>query len=198
MRKLLRLTVAIISLFLLLNTAHAAPSKWEIDRAHSGVYFDIRHTYATVRGQFDAFSSNFIFDPENIGASEFSIEVKVKSINTNNRKRDDHLRSGEFFAVKEYPLMIFKTEKIQRVEGNRFELEGKLTIKDVTRNVVVPFTYYGMKENPLKPKQLVAGFEAKFSLDRLEYHVGPGKYYEMGVIGRNVDVTITMEALRNK
>ena len=71
----------------------------------------------------------------------------------NIRKRDDHLRSGEFFAVKQYPLMTFKTENIRRAEGNRFELEGKLTVKDVTKKVVVPFTYFGMKENPLKPKQ---------------------------------------------
>ena len=153
MRNLLRLTVAIISLFLCLNTVHAAPTEWEIDRAHSGVYFDVRHTYARVRGLFDDFSGKFIFDPQNIGASECSIEVKVKSINTNIRKRDDHLRSGEFFAVKQYPLMTFKTENIRRAEGNRFELEGKLTVKDVTKKVVVPFTYFGMKENPLKPKQ---------------------------------------------
>jgi polyisoprenoid-binding protein YceI len=84
------------------------------------------------------------------------------------------------------------------VDGNRFELEGKLTVKDVTKKVVVPFTYYGMKENPLKPKQLVAGFEAKFTIDRLQYHVGPGKYYEMGVIGKDVDVTISLEVLRDK
>ena len=198
MKNLVRLPVAIISLFLCLNTVHAAPSEWEIDRAHSGVYFDVRHTYATVRGLFDDFSGKFIFDPQNIGVSECSIEVKVKSINTNIRKRDDHLRSGEFFAVKEYPVMTFETEKIRQVDGKRFELEGKLTVKDVTKKVVVPFTYYGMKENPLKPKQLVAGFEAKFTIDRLQYHVGPGKYYEMGVIGKDVDVTITLEVLRDK
>ena len=198
MRNFLRLTVTVISLFLYFNTVHAAPSEWEIDRAHSGVYFDVRHTYASVRGLFDDFSGKFILDPQNIGASECSIEVKVKSINTNIRKRDDHLRSDEFFAVKQYPLMTFKTEKIRRVEGNRFELEGKLTVKDVTKNVVVPFTYYGMKENPLKPKQLVSGFEAKFTIDRLQYNVGPGRYYEMGVIGKDVDVTITLEVLRDK
>ena len=126
------------------------------------------------------------------------MEVKVKSINTNIRKRDDHLRSDEFFAVKEYPTMTFKTEKIRQVDGNRFEVEGKLTVKDITKKIVVPLTYFGMKENPLKPKQLVAGFEAKFTIDRLQYDVGPGKYYEMGVIGKDADVTITLEVLRDK
>jgi polyisoprenoid-binding protein YceI len=126
------------------------------------------------------------------------MEVKVKSINTNIRKRDDHLRSDEFFAVKEYPTMTFQTEKIRQVDGNRFEAEGKLTVRDITKKIVVPFTYFGMKENPLKPKQLVAGFEAKFTIDRLQYDLGPGKYYEMGVIGKDVDVTITLEVLRDK
>ena len=198
MRNLLRLTVAVISLFFCLNTVHAAPSEWEIDRAHSGVYFDVRHTYASVRGLFDDFSGKFIFDPQNLSANECSIEVKVKSINTNIRKRDDHLRSADFFAVKKYPVMAFETEKMRQVDGNRFELEGKLTVKDVTKRVIIPFTYYGMKENPLKPKQLVAGFEAKFTIDRLQYHIGSGKYYEMGVIGKDVDVTITLEVLRDK
>ena len=198
MKNLLRLSAAIITLFLCLNTAQAAPSEWEIDPVHSAVYFDVRHTYATVRGQFDDFSGKFIFDPENIAASECNIEVKVNSINTNIRRRDDHLRSSEFFAVQEYPLMTFKTEKIRRVEGNRFELEGKLTVKDVTKKVAIPFTYYGIKENPLTPKQLVAGFEAKFTIDRFDYHVGQGKFYEMGVIGKDVDVTITLEVLRDK
>ena len=198
MRNLFFITVAIIMLFPYLDSVHAAPSEWEIDRAHSAVYFDIRHTYATVRGQFDDFSGKFIFDPENIGASECGMEVKVKSINTNIRKRDDHLRSDEFFAVKEYPTMTFQTEKIRQVDGNRFQAEGKLTVRGITKKIVVPFTYFGMKENPLKPKQLVAGFEAKFTIDRLQYDVGTGKYYEMGVIGKDVDVTITLEVLRDK
>jgi polyisoprenoid-binding protein YceI len=198
MRNLLRLTLAVISLFICLNSVHAAPSEWKIDWAHSGVFFDVRHTYATVRGQFDDVSGTFVFDPENMGASKCSMEVKVKSINTNIRKRDDHLRSAEFFAVKDYPMMTFQTDRIRQVDGNRFELEGKLTVKDVTKNLVIPFTYYGVKENPLKPNQLVAGFEAKFTIDRLEYHVGSGKFYQMGAIGKDVDVTISLEVLRDK
>lgn len=198
MRNLIRIAVAVVSLFVCLNAVDAAPSEWTVDWVHSGVFFDVRHTYATVRGQFDDVSGTFVFDPENVGVSHCSLEVRVKSINTNNRKRDDHLRSGEFFAVKEYPVMTFESERVRQVDGSRFEVEGKITVKDVSRNVVIPFTYYGVKENPLKPQQLVAGFEARFAIDRLEYHVGQGKFYQMGVIGKDVDVTITLEVLRDK
>jgi polyisoprenoid-binding protein YceI len=62
--------------------------------------------------------------------------------------------------------------------------------------VAVLFTYFGTRENPLKKGKMVAGFETRFSIDRLEYRVGPGKYFEMGVIGRNVDILITLEVLK--
>ena len=71
-------------------------------------------------------------------------------------------------------------------------------MKDVTKDVTIPFTYYGFRENPLNKKQLVAGFEARFTIDRLDYHVGSGKYYKMGVVGKAVNVTITLEVLRDK
>jgi polyisoprenoid-binding protein YceI len=75
-------------------------------------------------------------------------------------------------------------------------LEGNLTIKGKTNKVAVPFTYFGTRENPLKKGQMVAGFETRFTIDRLEYQVGPGKFFEMGVIGRNVDILITLEVLK--
>ena len=102
-----------------LGSALAAAPVWEIDRDHSSVYFDVRHTYATVRGQFDDFSGMFLFDPTGKEESSCEIEVKVKSINTNIRKRDDHLRSGEFFATEKYPLMTFKSTEIKHVGGRQ-------------------------------------------------------------------------------
>lgn len=198
MRYGLRITFAIFLIFFCFNVVHAEPPEWKIDWAHSSAYFDIRHTFATVRGQFNDISGKFFFDPENVTASRCSFEVKVKSIDTNIRKRDDHLRADDFFDAKKYPLMIFKSNGVRRINDARFDLEGKLTIKDVTQTVVIPFTYYGVKDNPLNPKQRVAGFEAKFTIDRLVYGVGDGKYYKMGAIGKDVDITITLEVLQDK
>jgi polyisoprenoid-binding protein YceI len=151
-----------------------------------------------VRGQFEDYAGTFLFDPANLAQSKFDIDVKVKSVNTNNRKRDNHLRSDDFLSAGEYPVMTFRSTRIQALEGRRYSVEGKLTIKDVTKDVVVPFVFYGIKDNPFDKEQAVAGFEASFTIDRLEYHVGSGKFYEMGVVGKDVTITVSLEMIRKK
>ena len=181
---------------LIANFSHAEVEKWEIDKAHSSIYFDVRHTYATVRGQFEDFSGTLKFDPDNMAVSSVKFEVKTKSINTGIPNRDNHLRSEEFFAVNQYPTMTFQSTGVKQKEGNQYTLLGDLTIKGKTNEVAIAFTYFGMRENPLKKGQMIAGFETRFSIDRLEYKVGPGKYVEMGVIGRNVDILISLEVFK--
>ena len=181
---------------LITNFSHAEVEKWEIDKAHSSIYFDVRHTYATVRGQFEDFSGTLKFDPDNMAVSSVKFEVKTKSINTGIPNRDNHLRSEEFFAVNQYPSMTFQSTRVKQKEGNQFTLVGDLTIKGITNELAVVFTYFGMRENPLKKGKMVAGFETRFSIDRLKYQVGPGKYFEMGVIGRNVDILISLEVFK--
>jgi polyisoprenoid-binding protein YceI len=192
------LWILLVLLLFIAGPVSATPMEWDIDPVHSSVFFDVKHTFATVRGQFDDFSGKILIDPENHSNSTIDMEVKVASINTNNRQRDNHLRSEDFFSVKKYSAMTFKTTKVKKVRDNVYELEGKLTVKGVTKDVVVPFIYYGVKDNPLNPKQLIAGFEGNFTIDRLEYNVGNGRFYKMGVIGNKVDIIITLEVLRNK
>ena len=196
MKKTVCIFVMVFSILLIVSFALAEAEKWEIDKAHSNIYFDVRHTYATVRGQFDDFSGTLQFDPDNMALSSVKFEVKTTSINTGIPNRDNHLRSEEFFAVNKYPLMTFQSTGVKRKEGNQYTLVGNLTIKGKTNEVAVLFTYFGTRENPLKKGKMVAGFETRFSIDRLEYRVGPGKYFEMGVIGRNVDILITLEVLK--
>ena len=196
MKQAVSILVMVLCALLITNTAVAEAEKWEIDKAHTNIYFDVRHTYATVRGQFDDFSGTLQFDPDNMALSSVKFEVKTTSINTGIPNRDNHLRSEEFFAVNKYPLMTFQSTGVKRKEGNQYTLVGNLTIKGKTNEVAVLFTYFGTRENPLKKGKMVAGFETRFSIDRLEYQVGPGKYFEMGVIGRNVDILITLEVLK--
>jgi polyisoprenoid-binding protein YceI len=197
MKKTVARSVIIVSMLCISVFAFAEAEIWEIDKAHSNIYFDVRHTYATVRGQFDEFSGTLRFDPDNLAVSNVRFEISTKSINTRIPNRDNHLRSEDFFAVKEYPSMTFQSTSVKQKEGNQNTLVGNLTIKGKTHKVAMPFTYFGVRENPLKKGQMVAGFETRFSIDRLEYLVGQGKYFEMGVIGRNVDILITLEVLKN-
>ena len=187
-----------LSLFPIADAAFAEADNWKIDSVHSNVYFDIRHIYATVRGRFEDFSGTINFDPENLAQSSVTFEVDTKSINTGIPNRDNHLRSEEFFAVNAYPVMTFKSSGVSQKQGDQFMLAGDLTIKDKTKRVTVPFTYLGIRENPLKKGQMVAGFETRFTIDRLEYGVGSGKFFKMGAVGNQVDILITLEVLKNK
>jgi len=197
MKKTNCLCIVVISMLLATSPAFAEAEKWEIDKAHSNVYFDVRHTYATVRGQFDEFSGSLYFDPGNLAASRVAFDIRTKSINTRIPQRDNHLRSEEFFAANEYPSMTFQSTAVEHKEGNQYTLEGNLTIKGKTKKVALPLTYFGTRENPLKKGQMVAGFETRFSIDRLDYGVGTGKYFDMGVVGNRVDILIALEALKN-
>ena len=196
MQKIIITLMAIIFIALCTNFASAELEKWEIDKAHSSIYFDVRHTYATVRGLFEDFSGSVQFDADNMDMGKISLEVRTKSVNTGIPNRDNHLRADEFFDVKEYPAMTFESTAVKHKEGNQYIVEGNLTVKGKTEKMAVPFTYFGSRENPLKKGQQVAGFEARFSINRLDYGVGPGKYAEMGTIGNQVNILVTLEVLR--
>ncbi len=198
MRKTIQAVLIFVVMGILVSFAHAQAPSWTLDRAHSGIYFGISHIYSTVRGSFDVFNADIRFDPADLAGSRFDFTVTVKSVNTNNGKRDRHLLSGDFFDAKKYPDMTFKSSAVKHLDGNRYSTIGTMTIKDVSQDVTVPFTYFGTKPNPFNPKQLVAGFEAEMTIDRLSYHVGNGKFLKMGVVGKDVKILIAVEATRYK
>jgi polyisoprenoid-binding protein YceI len=198
MKKIITITLLAVALGLVSFSARADAPAWDIDKDHAGIVFSIKHIYSSVNGHFKDFTGEIRFDPDNLGQSRFNFSVKVKSIDTFNTKRDNHLLSGDFFDADKYPVMTFKSSSIKHLEGNQYSMEGTMTVKDVSRTVTVPFTFFGSKPHPFNPKQLVAGFEARMTIDRLEYHVGGGKFLKMGVVGKKVDVLITIEAARDK
>ena len=173
--------------------------KWEVDPVHTNFYFDVKHnTFSTVRGQFMDFTGDVFFDPENPGQSRFDFIIQVDSIDTNVGKRDTHLRSPDFFDVARYPTITFKTTKVSKAADNKFIVEGQLTIKDVTRDLALEFVYHGQRENPLKKGETVAGLDTGLTIDRLEYHVGEGKFYKMGVVDKYINILFTLELLRSQ
>lgn len=177
---------------------HAESRSWEIDKEHTNFYFSVDHIYAKVRGRFTDFAGTIVFDPDNLKDSKFSFEIKVKSVDTGISKRDKHLLSGDFFDASKYPLITFASTGITKAEGNTYNVNGTLTIKGVTSELILPLTYNGRKDNPMSPGMEVAGFNGHLTLDRLAYTVGDGKYYTMGVVGKDVDILVTIEALRKK
>lgn len=188
--------VFLLLFFIVMVPFQAVAQQWELDPAHTNFFFEVKHTYAVVRGQFMDFTGDVYFDPANLTKSKFDFVIKVKSIDTKIGKRDTHLRSPDFFDASKYPLMTYKSSKVLYAGANKYIVEGKLTIKDVTRDLSLEFVYHGQKDNPVKPGQTVTGLDARLTLDRLEYNVGDGKFYKMGVVGKDVDIMITLEMLR--
>ena len=195
----LRLAAVVFCLVLLMaGTASAQAENWRVDTDHSSIYFDTRHTLATVRGQFKGFTGTVDFDPDNLTAGSVDFTVKVATINTGIAKRDNHLRSDDFFAAGQYPEMTFSSTDIRHMEDNRYIMEGELTVRDVTRQMEIPFTFLGKQDNPMEKGQEVAGFEADFDINRLDYNVGDGRFAEMGVVGEQVRILVALELLRDK
>jgi polyisoprenoid-binding protein YceI len=192
-----RYLFVLLSLILLAATQTMA-YEWKMDPVHSAVMFEIKHIYSTVRGHFGAFSGNVFFNPNDLKGSKFDFTVEVDSINTLVGKRDNHLRSGDFFDAKKYPQMVFKSSKVSHAGGNKYLLEGKMTVKDVTKPMALEFLLLGQKDSAFKKDQVVGGFETRFKIDRFDFNVGTGKFYKLGVVGKEVDVLISMEMTRNK
>lgn len=186
------ISVLIVSLFI---SSPAWGQEWTLDTNHSLVQFGIKHIFSTVSGSFSDFEGRIFFDPENLGKSSFDFTVQVKSIDTGNTKRDNHLRSKDFFEASTWPTMTFKSAKITRGQGNSYVATGAMTLKKTAKTMAIPFIYHGMAPSPFNKKQVVAGFDTEFDLDRLDFGVGNGKFHKMGVVGREVRVKISLEAL---
>ena len=184
--------------FIVMGPFQAVAQQWDLDPAHTNFYFDVKHTYAAVRGQFTDFSGDVNFDPDNLATGKFDFVIKVDSVDTRIGKRDTHLRSPDFFDVGKYPLITFKSSKVSYAGGNKYIVDGVLTIKDVSKNLALEFVYHGQKDNPVKPGEIVTGLDSRLTIDRLEYNVGDGRFYTLGVVGKDVDILITLEMLGAK
>lgn len=173
-----------------------APS-WTVDKDHSSIGFEITHFFTPVKGSFNDFSGTLAFDPSDLGSSKVDFTVNITSVNTSNKKRDGHLQSKDFFNAKKWPTMKFTSTSIKK-SGSDYVAVGKLTIRDVTKDVEIPFKVLGVQDHPMKKGNLVTAIRSEFSLDRTKYGVGTGSWSATAVVGDNVDVTVLLEASRKK
>jgi polyisoprenoid-binding protein YceI len=168
---------------------------WSIDKAHSAVQFKVRHFFTPVPGSFDEFDGIIRFDPNNLDGSSIDVNIAVSSVNTNNSDRDEHLRSDDFFDTADFPEMHFKSNSIRQTGDNTYVAEGSLTIRDVTREIELPFEFLGAMEHPMRDNTTVAGFRAEYKLMRTDFGVGSGSWAMTAVVGDEIDIEIFMEVL---
>ncbi len=166
---------------------------WTIDKAHSAVNFQVTHFFTPVNGQFNNYEATVNFDPNNLEESMIDVTIMVNSIDTKNERRDGHLRTADFFNAEKYPHITFKSSNIEKTGENQFVANGTLTIKDVSKEIALPFTLLGMKDNPMKENTIVAGITASTKVDRTDYTVGTGDWASDAVIGDEVTVDLNLE-----
>lgn len=194
MKKCIGISVVVI-LLIAAGAGFAKAKSWELDRAHTNIYFGINHIFSPIRGHFDEFSAKINFDPQNLATSNFFFEIEVDSINTSNAKRDRHLRSEDFFNESDYPVIQFQSTSVTATGTNTYDIAGTLTIKGKKYDFTLPLTLAGIMDHPMEKGSKVAGLNGKMNIDRLDYGVGNGKYYDLGVVGKDVEVLVALEVL---
>jgi polyisoprenoid-binding protein YceI len=181
--------LTLVALALIPLTSFA--SDYEIDPTHSSVEFKIKHlAISNVNGTFGAFEGTLSFDPTNVSASKTTAKISVDTISTENKKRDDHLKGSDFFDVGKFPALTFVSkETIGTAES--FKVKGDLTMRGVTKPVVLDVTYNGTAKDPYGNERV--GFSATTSLNRKDFGLTWSKLTEAGSIVVGDEVKIALE-----
>lgn len=198
MKKLQLLGLTLILSVVFTHSASGAVRSWDLDKAHSNIYFSIEHIFSTVNGHFNDFKTEINFDPANLAESRLFFEIKVNSIDTNIAKRDKHLQSADFFDVGTFPTMTFESTNITDAGNGLYNIIGILNVKGTKYDLTLPLTLAGIKEHPAQKGTDVAGFNGNVTIDRLTHKVGNGKFHKMGIVGKDVDVFVSLEVLSSK
>ena len=175
-----------------------AQSVWEIDPVHSNVQFSIRHMMVSnVRGEFPKLTGTVRADDQDVTRSQVEATIDAASIDTDEAKRDEHLRSPDFLDVAKYPTMAFKSKKIEKAGEGRYKVTGDLTLHGVTREVVLDVE--GPTPTVKDPRGNVrAGATATTKINRRDFGITWSKSLDGGglVVGDEVAVTIDVEGVK--
>lgn len=166
---------------------------YAIDPAHSSAQFTIRHLMiSNVRGDFKSVKGTVVYDPENLAASSIEAEIDVNSLNTRDESRDAHVKSEEFFHAEQYPSITFKSTKVEREGEGEFKVTGGLTIRGVTKEVVLKVE--GPSDEAKDPwGNLRIGASATTKIKRSEYGLTWNAALETGGVMLGDDVKIELD-----
>jgi len=174
----------------LASAASAAVETYKIDPVHSSVAFSIRHFVSKVPGRFTKFSGTIVVDRDNLENSSVSAAIDVGSVTTDNDKRDAHLKTPDFFDAATYTTITFKSKSWKKTGDGTFDVTGDLTIKGVTKEVVLSVSLLGFGPGPRGAT--LSGWEASTALKKSDYGVnGPAMLGK--ALGDDVAVSISVE-----
>lgn len=167
---------------------------WTFDKAHTRIEFVARHMLTKVRGRFAEFDGTVTIGdrPED---SHVEVELQAASISTDTDMRDDHLRSDDFLEVDTYPTLTFRSKELRPTGANTFELVGDLTIKGITREVVLGAEFNGWGPGMTPERPPIAAFSARTEIDREAWDMTWNVAVETGgwLVSRKVQIEIETE-----
>lgn len=184
-----------VSFFAFAFVAAASAATYNVDPAHSSVEFAIKHLVVTkVKGRFDKFDGKIEFDPGKLDTLKVTATAETASINTGVKKRDDHLRSPDFFDAAKNKTITLVSKGVRDVSGNTAKLDAEMTIHGVTKPVTLDLEYAGAATDPLGNK--IVSFSAKGKIDRKEFGLTWNKALESGgvLVGEDVELAFEVEA----
>ncbi|HYC32851.1 MAG TPA: YceI family protein [Gemmatimonadales bacterium] len=175
-----------------------ATARWDIDAAHSGIHFSVRHMMiANVRGEFGRVTGSADLDPRDLSRSAVRATIDASSINTREPQRDAHLRSADFLDTANHPTIEFRSTRVERTGADRLAITGELTIRGVTREVTLAVETDGVEHrDPFG--NLRRGATATTSLNRTDFGLTWNAALEVGgvLVGEEVKVTIDVQLLQ--
>ncbi len=174
-----------------------AQTNWEFDKAHSKIGFSVSHLVITdVEGNFKNFDGSITTDGDNWENAKIEFTAEISSIDTDNEKRDEHLRSDDFFNAEEYPQLKFVSKSFNKVDGNEYTMVGDLTIRDVTKEVELEVELNGTVVDPWGNTK--AGFNLVGEINRFDYNLKWSKALETGglVVGEDVEVIGKLQLMK--
>ena len=167
------------------------PAAFKMDATHSWILFKVNHLgLGTAWGSFNSFDGSFMLDSENVSDNSVSLTIDAGSVDTNNKKRDDHLKGPDFFNAKEFPSISFTSSKVTG-KGDDFQVTGTLTVLGKEKEITADMKMVGEGEDPWGNYR--AGFEGSFTLDRTDFGMD---FMKDGGLGTEVSVTLAFEGVR--
>jgi polyisoprenoid-binding protein YceI len=186
---------AIASFAILSGTLSAQTTKWKEDATHSTVGFSVKHLLiSTVKGQFNDYSVSVLSDKPDFSDAKVTVKIKAQSVNTDNKQRDEHLRSADFFESEKFPEITFVSKKIEKTGKNTFKITGDFTMKGVTKTLALTGELGGiLAKDPWGHTK--AGLTLSGEVNRFDYGLNWNKAIEAGglVVSDKVKLNIELE-----
>jgi polyisoprenoid-binding protein YceI len=173
-----------------------AAQTWTIDKAHSDIFFTVRHMVITkVRGRFLKWEGTLALDEQDWSKSRVEVSIDAASISTNDEKRDGHLKSADFLDTEKFPKLTFKSTKVEKAAGDKLKVTGELTIRDVTKSVTLDVEVLGKAKDPWGNNKIA--FNGKVAIQREEYGAKWNQALEAGglLVGKEVDIDLELQAV---